>query len=646
MSLKTTEYPYPFVPITLDECKKLGFNRCDIIFVTGDTYIDSPFVGVALLARLLEFKGYKVGIIPQPDINNLSDITRLGEPKLFWGVTAGSIDSMVANYTAILKKRKSDDLTPGGINNRRPDRATIVYSNLIRRAYKETTPIIIGGVEASTRRIAHYDYWDDKIRRSILFDSKADLLMYGMAEITLLEVANILNLSYKEYFEENLNLQNENNENAENKDKIKREINQYLKIKLKEKIKKINGLCYIDNQKPIESIEIPSYEQVIEDKKSYEKSQLDFFEYINKFEIIDEANKKPLVQRHNDRYLIHNPPNSQLNQEWLDQIYELGFNHDAHPLLKKKGKIVALDTIPFSVTSHRGCFGGCNFCSIAIHQGKKVVSRSNSSIIKEISGFNRLKHFNGIIKDIGGPTANMFEIRCKKFKYAGSCARQSCLFPAPCEFLEIDHGKYLRLLNEIKKIPYVKKVFVSSGIRYDLILLDKSNGENFLTNLIKDFTSGQFKIAPEHTEDKILKLMGKPSNSIFKKFLSLYINISNKLSLSSKKDNSYDSKTLYFDRRIDKLKINKKEKSNLNKFISLYLIASYPGCKIEDMAKMKNELDKYYFIEDSQVQIFTPLPLTYAALQYYLEKDPKTNEKLFVEKNLKKKKEQKDIIFF
>lgn len=604
------DHPYPFTPITLDECIKFGFNKCDIIFVTGDTYIDSPFIGVALLSRLLESKGYRVGIIPQPDLNDLKDISRLGEPRLFWAVTAGNIDSMLANYTALLKKRRSDDLTPGGINNKRPDRATIVYTNLIKRAFKNTVPIIIGGVEASTRRIAHYDFWDDKIRRSILFDSKADLLIYGMAEKAILQVADLLNEIQDNYVD------NETEKHLkEQKEKSKKNFDE----RFIEKISKINGICYIDKQKPKDYIELPSFEEVIKDKDLFAKSQLIFFDYINKSEIDLKDKLKPLVQRHNDRFLIHNPPMKQLNQKELDQIYELGFNHDAHPLLKKKGVILALDTIPFSITSHRGCFGGCNFCSIAIHQGKKVVSRSIESITKEIIGFTKLKYFKGVIRDVGGPTANMFEVKCKKFDFAGSCSRQSCLFPSPCEFLQIDHINYLNLLSKIKKLPFIKKVFVASGIRYDLILLDKKNGKSFLRHLIKDFTSGQFKVAPEHTEDKVLKLMGKPPLNLLGKFLDFYKSILD----NEKKDN----------------------KSRYSKYISFYLIAAYPGCKMEDMANMKNKLDKYDFIENSQVQVFTPLPLTYAALQYYLEKDPNTKEKLYVEKNLKKKKEQKDIIF-
>ncbi len=594
-------FPNHFIPISQEECKALGYAQCDIIFVTGDTYIDSPFIGVSLLARFLESKGYKVAILPQPDINSLDDIKRFGQPRLFWAVTAGSIDSMLANYTALLKRRKSDDLTPGGINNKRPDRATIVYVNLIRRAYKDTAPIIIGGIEASTRRITHYDYWDNKIRKSILFDSKADILIYGMAEKTILEIAKIAQQI----------LDKDKDETIEN-------ANEIIKKELKKELINIKGICFIDKNKPENSLEIPSFEQVSQDKDLFAQSQLKFFEYI--YSKID----SPLIQKHLDRYLIHNPPQSPLTRSELDEIYELPFNHDAHPLLKKMGKIVALDTIPFSVTTHRGCFGGCNFCSIAIHQGKTLVSRSKESIIKEIKNFEKLPNFNGIIRDVGGPTANMYEVKCKKYSFAGSCIRQSCLFPKPCEFLEVSHIKYLKLLEEIKKISFIKKVFVASGIRYDLILLDKEYGEDFLYKFAKEFTSGQFKIAPEHIEDDILKLMGKPPNKILAKFLSLYSRIIEK---------------------IQKFNENNKKVEIPNKFISFYLITAYPGCKIQDMAKMKNELDKYYFIDESQVQIFTPLPLTYAALQYYLEKEPKTGQKLFIEKDLKKKKEQKDIMF-
>ncbi len=598
-----------FIPITIEECKALGYDRCDIIFITGDAYIDSPFIGVAILARFLEQKGFKIGIIPQPDVNNLKDITRLGQPRLFWGVTAGSIDSMVANYTALLKKRKSDDLTPGGLNNKRPDRATIVYTNLIRKAYKNTSPIIIGGIEASNRRIAHYDYWTNKIRRSILFDSKADILVYGMAEFTLLDLANI---SLKLLEDDHL----------------------VFTSKVKNEFIKINGICYIDKEIPENKVEIPSYEEVAIDKEKFALSHLKFFEYIDKINLLPENLRLPLVQKHDQRYLVHNPLPQTLSQEQIDQIYELPFLHDAHPLLKKIGKIKALDTIPFSITTHRGCFGGCNFCSIAIHQGKTVVSRSQKSILKEATYFSTLQNFNGIIRDVGGPTANMYGVSCSKFENPGSCKRKSCLFPSVCKFLLIDHVKIIDLLNKIKKIDGIKKVFIASGIRYDLLLADK-NSDKYLKSLISEYTSGQFKIAPEHTEDNVLKLMGKPPNKILLSFITFYQKIFNSLK---------EEKQYFNSKRLDSLKKEKPEK-RINKYISFYLIAAYPGCKVEDMLEMKNKLDKFSFIDKNQVQIFTPLPLTYSSLQYYLGKDLTFDKKIYVEKDLKKKKQQKDILF-
>jgi uncharacterized radical SAM protein YgiQ len=548
---------------------------------------------------------------------------------------------MVANYTATLKKRKKDDLTPGGLNNRRPDRATIVYTNLIRNAFKKTVPIIIGGIEASCRRIAHYDYWDNGIRRSILFDSKADLLIYGMAESTILNVARV--------FEEFL------------KSSVKPSEKLHFNDELKEKIRGLRGLCYIDKAKPMDFVEIPSFEDIKVSKDAFEISHNLFFDYIN-----DEAKQIPLIQKHNDRYLIHNPPSFALSTGELDELYLLDFAHDAHPICKNEGRIVALDTIPFSVTTHRGCIGNCSFCSIAIHQGKKVINRSSNSILKEIENFTLKQNFNGIVKDIGGPTANMYGISCSIYGIAGSCSDKDCLFPNICKNLCVEHKSYIELLRSARSIEKIRRVFISSGIRYDLIMADKKYQKEFLKELILYHTSGQFKIAPEHTEDHILKLMHKPEFQVLTSFLNLLnstkeqINRSieykgKTLELVDKRDkennlelrNELNNEKLYRKNAKTQIKQNAEKNTGVssNFSVSFYLIAAYPGCKNEDMIELGSKLNKFSNIIADQVQVFIPLPLTYSSVQYYLEKDPKTDKKLFVEKNLRKKTEQKDILF-
>jgi len=395
-----------FLPATSDEMKKLGWAQCDIILVGGDTYIDSPFFGLAVVGNLLSKEGYKVGIIAQPDIQNGSDIARLGEPALFWGVTAGSLDSMVANYTATKKRRKQDDLTPGEENNRRPDRATIVYANLIRRFFKNTKPIVLGGMEASMRRVAHYDYWDNSIRKSILFDAKADYLAYGMAEKTIVELAS--------------------------------------KLKNSQDPKDIRGLCYISKEPKNDYLQIPSYEEVKSDK-------LKFVEMFHKFySNNDPVTARGLCQQNDARYLVQNPPNITTTEE-LDKIYELNYELDVHPYYKKQGNVRALQTIQFSITSQRGCYGECNFCSIAVHQGRAVISRSEESILKETKKISKHKYFKGNISDVGGATANMYGIDCNKMLSEGGCSDKKCLYPSICENLNLDHRRQIDLLRRIHR---------------------------------------------------------------------------------------------------------------------------------------------------------------------------------------------------
>lgn len=552
-----------FLPATKEEMKKLGWEKPDIILISGDTYIDSPFIGTAVIGNWLTSKGFKVAVIAQPDINN-NDIARLGEPGLYWGVSAGAMDSFVSNYTALNKFRNDDDLTPGGINNRRPDRASMVYTNLIRKYFKNTKPIVLGGVEASLRRIVHYDFKDNALRRSILFDAKADMISYGMGEKAMLELAQSLR-DEKEW-------------------------------------KDIKGICYISKEKPENAVEIPSFEECKIDKDK-------FFEAFSVF-YKNEISKGPkvLCQKHADRYLVQNPKQPPLTSEELDAVYDLDYTREVHPYYAKQGAVKAQDTIKFSITTHRGCIGECNFCSIAVHQGKEVVSRSEKSVLAEAKKIIKLKDFKGYITDLGGPTANMFEVKCKVNGNAGSCENRRCLYPAQCQNLILGHNRQMELLKKVSGLEGVKKVFISSGIRYDMICNDEKNGQKYLDCIVEYHTSGQMKIAPEHCDDKVLSLMGKPPVKHLKQFTEMF-------QRSSKK----------------------------NQFLTYYFIAAYPGCAEREMRNLQNYIRRNLRINPEQVQIFTPTPSTNATMMFYTEKDMSGN-KIFVEKDRNNKQRQKRII--
>ncbi len=557
-----------FLPTTKDELRKLGWDQLDIVLVSGDSYIDSPFIGIAVIGRYLVAHGFRVGIIAQPDPSSEQDITRLGEPKMFWGVSGGSVDSMVANYTASKKKRRSDDFTPGGINNRRPDRAVIAYSNLIRRYFKRTRPIILGGIEASLRRVAHYDYWSDKIRKSVLFDAKADALVYGMGEKTILRLA--------EAFRQG------------------------------DDWRKTNGVCYISNKPPGDYIKLPSVSEV-------QRSKTKFTEMFHAFyRNNDPITARGLHQRTDTRYLVQNPPESHLSQEEMDKIYEIDFALEQHPYYQKSGNVKALDTIRFSLATHRGCYGECNFCAIAVHQGQTVRWRSEQSIVKEAKRFKSHARFRGVISDAGGPTANMYGFECRRKLKKGCCEDKRCLSPSLCPVMKPDHSQQVSLLKKLSAVEGVKKVFVASGIRYDLIIGDKRSGRKYLNQLVNDHTSGQLKVAPEHTEDSVLKLMGKPDAAVLSKFNAMF----SEAVAHSEKD----------------------------QFLTYYLIAAHPGCTDDEMKQLKSYTSRHLRINPEQVQIFTPLPSTYSALMYYTERDPFTGKRLFVEKDINRKKKQKDIL--
>ncbi|MCP4746161.1 MAG: YgiQ family radical SAM protein [Desulfobacteraceae bacterium] len=564
-----------YLPTTLEEMHSLGWDRPDVIIITGDTYIDSPYIGAAVIGRVLINAGYRVGIIAQPDIDHARDISRFGEPGLFWAVTSGSLDSMVANYTALGKPRRSDDLTPGGKNVKRPDRAVIVYSNLIRRYFKKTKPIVLGGIEASLRRISHYDAWSGRIRRSVVFDAKADILVYGMGEKAVCSIARSL-------------------ENQQD-------------------IRSIRGICYISPSVPpalpdlkIQDIELPSHKAVSENTGQFARM----------FQLFHE-NAHPLTagrlyQLQDTRYLVQNPPSVSLSSHELDMIYELPYSRDAHPFYSSQGAIPALDTIRFSLNTHRGCYGQCRFCAIAVHQGTQVISRSQESILREAAGFVRHPAFKGIVSDVGGPTANMYSIECSRKKEKGPCKNKACLFPKPCSVLSIRHEAQIKLLKRLLTIPGIRKVFIGSGIRYDMILYDDTHGAAYLEQLLRHHVSGQLKIAPEHTQDHVLSFMGKPDRLCLEAFLRMHE------------------------------RINKKQKRKT--FLTYYLMAAYPGCTLEDMRALKRYARTTLGHIPKQIQIFTPCPSTYATSMYYTETDPFSRKKLYIAKTVSQKKEQKEAI--
>ncbi len=473
-----------FLPCTKKEMTDRGWDRADIILVSGDGYIDSPYIGVAVIGNVLTARGFRVAVIAQPDTDSGMDITRLGEPLLFWGVSAGSVDSMVANHTASGKKRKHDDYTPGGLNNRRPDRALIKYSNLIRRHFKNTVSIVLGGVEASLRRISHYDAWSNSVRKSVLFDAKGDYLIYGMGERAASELAAAL---------------------KDGKDP-----------------RDIRGLCYISKEPREDYLELPSHDRTASDNASFISMFQTFYAHN------DPLTARGLFQKQDARYLVVNPPSLRLSTEELDAVHDLTYERDLHPFDRAKGPVTALDTIRFSIPVHRGCYGECRFCAISVHQGRTVTWRSEASILSEVKAMTKHPAFKGVITDAGGPTANMYGFECDKKLKKGVCESKSCLFPTACPSLRPDHGPLIRLLRKIREIPGVRHVFTASGIRYDLVFADKKTGLKYLEEIVAHHVSGQLKIAPEHTEKEVLDIMGKPGPELLTQFKKAFDELSRK----------------------------------------------------------------------------------------------------------------------
>lgn len=534
-----------FIPTSQSELTKRKITSLDIIIISGDAYIDHPSFGTAIIARVLESKGYKVGIIDQPDIDRISDFQKLGKPNLFFAITSGNMDSMVNHYTAAKKIRHNDAYSPEGKAGFRPDRALIKYTNCVKQLYKET-PIIIGGIEASLRRIPHYDFWQDKIRNSILFDTKADILCYGMAEKSIVEIADRLNN--------------------------------------KEDIKDINDILgTVVSAKECEGFQLPEFSKKI--------GKHTFWEMRKAFE--ENYKTKTIFQKFSKSYLKHNSPSRTLSTVEMDEIYKLPFMRAPHP--KYNGiEIPAFTQIKDSVTSHRGCFGGCNFCAIAAHQGKAIASRSEKSILNEITEIAKQKTFRGTISDIGGPTSNMYNASCK-LNIAETCPRSSCIVPDICPHLEESHDSKIDLLEKVKNIKNVKNVFISSGVRFDLAM----ENSNYVKELTQKYTGGHLKLAPEHISNSVLKYMNKPDFKIYEKFEKLFFEYSQK--------------------------VNKKQ------YIVPYIILGHPGATLNDTIELALYL-KRKNMKLQQIQQFTATPMSISTCMYFTEKNFETGKKIHVAK--------------
>lgn len=470
-----------FLPVNKREMEERGWDRVDFVYVTGDAYVDHPSFGSAIISRLLESRGYRVGMICQPDWKQKESVQVFGEPRLGFLVSAGNMDSMVNHYTVSGKHRQKDAYSPGGEMGHRPDRAATVYSNLIRQTYKKT-PIILGGIEASLRRLAHYDYWDNRVRRSVLMDSGADLISYGMGEHSILEIAEALESGIPV-----------------------------------EEITYIPGTVFKcrDLNRVYEPILLPSFEEISENKKLYAES------FAVQYKNTDPFTAKPMAESYGTKgYIVQNPPAHPLSREEMDDVYALPYTRKSHPMYEEKGGIPALEEIKFSLTSNRGCFGSCSFCALTFHQGRILQTRSHESLIEEAKLMTQEEDFKGYIHDVGGPTADFRQPSCKKQLTKGVCMNRQCLFPTPCKNLDVDHRDYVALLRKLRRIPKVKKVFIRSGVRFDYVVADKD--KTFLRELVEHHVSGQLRVAPEHVSDQVLKYMGKPSHSVYQQFLREY----------------------------------------------------------------------------------------------------------------------------
>ena len=559
-----------FLPITKKETELLGWDRPDFVYVTGDAYVDHPSFGVAIISRVLEAAGFRVAILAQPDYKSCEDFKRFGKPRLGFLVTAGNIDSLVAHYTASKKKRSYDYYSPGGKMGLRPDRATIVYCNRIREAYGDV-PIIIGGLEASLRRFAHYDYWSDTIRRSILVDSRADILTYGMGENILLRIAKLLDRG--------------------------------IPIK---KIRDVRGTVYLCKPEDKINFEVAAtfdYNELKTNNKKY--AEAFGIQYKNQ----DAINGRAIVEMYDGKMLVQNPPMPPLEREELDRVYALPYARTYHPIYEKDGGVPAISEVKFSITHNRGCFGACNFCALAFHQGRTVRSRSIESVVSEAKLISEMPDFKGYIHDIGGPTANFRAPACQKQLTDGVCSARKCLAPTPCKNLEVDHSEYLRLIEEVEKIPKIKKVFIRSGIRFDYLMLDKNDA--FFKKLVRDNVSGQLKVAPEHCSSPVLRCMGKPDFEVYEGFRRKFFDIT--------------------------------KKAGKEQYIVPYLMSSHPGSTLEDALELALCLkrDKY---APEQVQDYYPTPGTASTVMFKTGINPLDMKPVYVATDYHEKQLQRALL--
>lgn len=559
-----------FLPVSVEDMGRRGWDSYDFLLITGDAYVDHPSFGPAVIGRVLEAEGYRVAVLAQPDWRRLSSFTALGQPRLGVLISAGNIDSMVAHYTVAKKRRHDDAYSPGRKAGLRPDRATIVYSNKVREAFGDL-PIVIGGLEASLRRFAHYDYWEDKVRRSILFDAQADLLTYGMGETATREIAARLASGTPV-----------------------------------SEITDVRGTCFIghspaDCAYPI--VECPAFETVCGDKREYARANM------IQYDEHDPVRGRAVLQRHGNQLLVVNPPAMPLTREELDFVAELPYVREPHPMYDDRGGVPAIEEVRFSVTHNRGCFGACNFCSLAFHQGRIITSRSHESVIREVTALTKHPGFKGYIHDVGGPTANFRRPACTNQMKHGACKHRDCLAPEPCPNLDADHTDYLMLLRKLREIPGVKKVFIRSGIRFDYMLKDPS-GE-FFAELVKYHISGQLKVAPEHCVDSVLDYMGKPHIATYEKFRQKYERLNG---------------------RYEK-----------NQYLVPYLMSSHPGCTLNDAVRLAEWLNRYG-TQPEQVQDFYPTPGTLSTCMYYTGLDPRTMEPVYVPRTPEEKAMQRALM--
>ncbi|MBN2795357.1 MAG: YgiQ family radical SAM protein [Clostridia bacterium] len=558
-----------FLPVNREDMAALEWEKLDFIIVSGDAYVDHPSFGHAVISRVLVDAGYKVGIIPQPDWNDVNAFKILGRPTYGFIISPGNIDPMVNHYSVSKKRRKVDSFSPGGKMGLRPDRCTLVYTNMIRQAYKKIN-IIIGGIENSLRRFAHYDYWQDKVRRSMLVDTEADLLIYGMGETQIVEMADAI------------------------RDGLPLEYMHH-----------IPGTCYLTDsiENITDFIEIPSFEEVSTDKIAYAKA------FKIQYEEQDPIRGKILVQKHKHQYLVQNPPVMPLTREALDKVYALPYQRDYHPMYEKQGGVPAIREVKHSIISQRGCFGSCSFCALTFHQGRIITSRSQESIIEEAKLITKMEDFKGYINDVGGPTANFRHVSCKKQLKYGTCKHKQCLFPEPCEHLDVDHEELLTLLRRVRAIEGIKKVFIRSGLRYDYIMADSN--PNFLTELCEHHVSGQLKVAPEHIDPVVLQYMGKPGGKIYKDFVKAFEDTNKKI--------------------------------HKEQYIVPYLMSSHPGSTLASAITLAEYLRDINYTPE-QVQDFYPTPGTLSTCMYFTELDPLTMKPVYVPKTYHEKAMQRALL--